>query len=150
MAWPNPFRKKGPSFRRAWGYEFDWTPEHFAPEQLHPLKFSYDTLGEECLDRLNAISPPQRSALPRRSGKYSEEKQQKEEQQGELDSSAPPKRDLYVLLKENADTDEKLGQLWEEVNTIPEWVDWDQIDRGQQIFYRYGGWTVVSSWVWGY
>ncbi|KAI9718226.1 MAG: hypothetical protein M1812_004216 [Candelaria pacifica] len=139
MAWPNPFRKKGESYRRAWGYEFDWTPDHSTPEQLHPLKFSYDTLGEECLDLLNAISPAPRSALPRRSEKYSEKEYGKEEQSGKPDVSTSPKRDLYVLLKENADAHEKLGQLWKEVNTIPEWVDWDQIDRGQQIFYRYGG-----------
>ncbi|KAI9789008.1 MAG: hypothetical protein M1835_001958 [Candelina submexicana] len=138
MAWPNPFRKKGKSSRRAWGYEFDWTPEHFTPNQLHPLKFSYDVLGEECLDRLNAISPPSGAALPRRSGKYSGNDYGKAEKLGEPNISTAPKRDLYALLKENADTDEKLGQLWKEVNTIPEWVDWAQIDRGQQIFYRYG------------
>ncbi|KAI9697224.1 MAG: hypothetical protein M1836_004788 [Candelina mexicana] len=139
MAWPNPFRKKGKSSRRAWGYEFDWTPEHFTPKQLHPLKFSYDVLGEECLDRLNAISPPLGAALPRRSGKYFENDYGKAEKLGEPNTSTAPKRDLYALLEKNADTDEKLGQLWKEVNTIPEWVDWDQIDRGQQIFYRYGG-----------
>ena len=32
-----------------------------------------------------------------------------------------------------------MNELWKELNTIPEWVDWDQISRGQQVFYRYGG-----------
>ncbi|PTU21153.1 hypothetical protein P175DRAFT_0248081 [Aspergillus ochraceoroseus IBT 24754] len=25
-----------------------------------------------------------------------------------------------------------------EINTVPEWVDWDQIKRGQEVFFRYG------------
>jgi hypothetical protein len=50
-----------------------------------------------------------------------------------------PKRDLYALLHDHAFDDEKLGQLWNEVNTVPDWVDWDQIARGQDVFYRYGG-----------
>ena len=48
-------------------------------------------------------------------------------------------RDLYALLRDNADKDPKLKQLWDEVNTVPEWVDWEQIRRGQDVFYRYGG-----------
>ena len=46
---------------------------------------------------------------------------------------------MFVLLRDHAHTDEKLAQLWKEVNTIPEWVDWTQIARGQDVFYRYGG-----------
>jgi hypothetical protein len=38
-----------------------------------------------------------------------------------------PKRDLYALLRDHASDDEKLGELWNEVNTVPHWVDWDQI-----------------------
>lgn len=29
--------------------------------------------------------------------------------------------------------------MWEEINTVPPWVDWAQIERGQDVFYRYGG-----------
>ncbi|GKT47028.1 uncharacterized protein ColSpa_07209 [Colletotrichum spaethianum] len=50
-----------------------------------------------------------------------------------------PHRDLYTLLRDNADSDEILGELWTEVNTIPDWVDWAQIERGQQVFLRYAG-----------
>ncbi|KAF4542966.1 Tat pathway signal sequence [Lasiodiplodia theobromae] len=50
----------------------------------------------------------------------------------------PLHRDLYALLRDNADKDEKLGELWREVNTVPAWVDWEQIKRGQDVFYRYG------------
>jgi hypothetical protein len=37
------------------------------------------------------------------------------------------KRDLYLLLRDNVEKDEKLRQLWDEVNTVPDWVDWDQV-----------------------
>lgn len=50
-----------------------------------------------------------------------------------------PQRDLYALLRDHHESDPKLHQLWEEVNNIPPWVDWDQIERGQDVFYRYGG-----------
>lgn len=125
--------------REVWGHKFNWTPLHLSPEQLHPLKFTYDVLADECLNRLDAISPPSHpGTIPRNServggccgGKTENEK-------GNEKKSA--KRDLYALLKDNADKDEKLAELWREVTTVPEWVDWEQIERGQEIFYRYGG-----------
>lgn len=99
------------------------------PEQMHPLKFSYDVLGEECLDRLDEISPPTSGELPRNQSRIP----------SKGNGESGPKRDLYSILKEHASEDAKLGELWEEVNTIPAWVDWDQIARGQDVFYRYGG-----------
>ena len=49
------------------------------------------------------------------------------------------KRDLYALLRDNAASDPTLNKLWTQVNSVPEWVDWEQIARGQEVFYRYGG-----------
>ena len=122
---------------RCWGYEFEWTENHLTVEQSEPLKHSYDVLGEECLKRLNAISPPERNALPR---KNSLKPVPLEETTEENKKQLPlPQRDLYALLKDHHATDPKLSQLWEEVNTIPAWVDWAQIERGQNVFYRYGG-----------
>lgn len=125
MAWPNPFRKHDENTRTAWGYTFQLTPDHITPEQMDPLKHSYDVLGEECLNILDALSPPLHS-----SAKTAENEEGKE---------AAPKRDLYALLRDNASTEPKLKEMWDEVNTIPDWVDWDQISRGQEVFYRYGG-----------
>lgn len=121
----NPFRRDDENTRRAWGYTFQQTPEHLTPEQMEPLKHSYDTLGAECLDRLDKISPPADSSLPRN-----------KKVSGEKDA---PKRDLYALLRDHASEDQKLNELWTEVTEIPDWVDWDQIARGQDVFYRYGG-----------
>jgi len=128
MAWPNPFRRKNEDTRYAWGYTFQWTSRHFTSEQLHPLKYSYDILAGECLDRLDEISPPQSSELLRDRGRLPPTGQQKQ----------VPRRDLYALLRDHAPHDEMLGRLWNEVNTVPDWVDWDQIARGQDVFYRYG------------
>lgn len=129
MAWSFPWsREVDVNARRAWGYDFRWTNKHLSREQLHPLKYSYDILGEECLNRLDSISPPQSTELPRNKIRAIAE-----------EVSPPSKRDLYALLRDHSSEDDKLGELWTQVNTVPEWVDWDQISRGQEVFYRYGG-----------
>jgi hypothetical protein len=133
MAWPNPFHRYDKNTRTAWEYTFQWTSQHSTPEQMHPLKFSYDTLGEEALNRINAIAPPLGKDLPRNNSRQSVR------EKGDVEEDAKPKRDLYCLLQDNAEKDETLGHLWKTVNTIPEWVDWGQIERGQEVFYRYGG-----------
>lgn len=129
MSWANPFRRRDENTRSFWGYTFQWTPEHLTSEELHPLKYTYDILGEECLNRLDEISPPPDASLPRHQSQLN----------ATGDQSSLTKRDLYELLKDNAHSDEKLGELWREVTNIPDWVDWNQIERGQQVFYRYGG-----------
>jgi hypothetical protein len=101
------------------------------------LKHSYDVLGEECLDILNTISPPANGTLPRsNNGQQTPLKETDNEKKEELPL---PQRDLYVLLRDNHESDPKLHELWTEVNTVPSWVDWAQIERGQDVFYRYGG-----------
>ena len=139
MAYPNPFRKHDAQTRNCWGYTFQLTEEHLTPEKTEPLKFSYDTLGSRALEKLNEISPP---------GLKSREAENKTaDPKVEADSkvnNAPPKRDLYTLLRDNADKNDILGELWKQVNTVPEWVDWDQIGRGQDVFYRYGGGNITG------
>ena len=128
----NPCSRRNPDqqlTREVWATRFPWTPSHFTPDQLHPLNFSYDVLGEECLNRLDEISPPTHPGLPRNSSR---------DPVNEKGESAPT-RDLYTLLRENAHRDEKLAELWHEVTHVPDWVDLDQIARGQEVFYRYGG-----------
>ena len=74
---------------------------------------TYDSLADECVQILNKF--------PTGEG-----------------TNKPFKKDLYGLLKKHADEDPKLKQLWDEVNQVPEWVDWAQIQRGQEVFFRYG------------
>jgi hypothetical protein len=103
------------------------------------LKHSYDVLGEECLDRLNAISPPPKGTLPRNKSLQTESSQTIGTSDEKKEAPPVPPRDLYALLVEHHASDPKLGQLWHQINTVPEWVDWAQIERGQDVFYRYGG-----------
>ncbi|KAL9106476.1 MAG: hypothetical protein Q9227_008507 [Pyrenula ochraceoflavens] len=120
MALLDAFRRRDQNTRTAWGYTFQLTPDHLTPEQSHPLKHSYDRLGEECLDRLNDLEPPA------------------------LHKTNSPKRDLYTLLERHHTVDPKLQELWDQVHTIPDWVNWNQISRGQEVFYRYGGATLTG------
>lgn len=139
MAWPNPFRRRDENTRTCWGYTFQLTPEHLTPEQSHPLKHSYDVLGEECLDILNEISPPEpRSAHLRHDGTPSAPSDQ---QLNPPSATKPvkPKRDLYALLLQHKDAHPKLAELHASASNPPWPVDWAQIARGQDVFYRYGG-----------
>lgn len=77
------------------------------------MAYTCDTLADECVERLNKIPT-------------------------DGDSDKPFHKDLYTLLKTHADEDPKLQELWTQINTVPEWVDWKQIQRGQDVFFRYG------------
>lgn len=137
MAWPNPFRRPDALTRTAFGYSFQLTEHHLTPDQMDPMKQSFDLLGEKALERLDIESPTPPSALPRNS--IRDEVKSALSSHGTSEQPPEGKRDLYVLLRQNAFKDEVLGQLWVEVNTVPSWVCWNQIARGQDCFYRYGG-----------
>ena len=142
MAWPNPFRRRDQNTRTCWGYTFQITSDHLTPEQTAPLKYSYDRLGDEALKRLDAISQPSYSPLshkvPAQPKRPARENYEKESSSNEKPVIVP-KRDLYISLRDNAQSDPVLGQLWAEAHTVPSWVNWDQLARGQDVFYRYGG-----------
>ncbi|KAJ4307199.1 hypothetical protein N0V88_000578 [Collariella sp. IMI 366227] len=116
----------------AWGYTFEWTAEHQTAEDLRPLMFSYDELATKCLDRFDALGclPARNKAKPKSDGKES--------------GDASPQPDLYELLRDRAHEDELLQQLWDEVTAVPDWVDWDEIARGQKVFYRYAGPAIIG------
>ncbi|RWA06237.1 hypothetical protein EKO27_g8866, partial [Xylaria grammica] len=115
------------------GVKFKWTSQHLTPQQLHPLIYSYDKAATEAVERLDDMMASQPTNSP--SG---------DENLDEAANPSPKKKNnpqwhLYELIQEHASKDERIGKLWAEVNTVPEWVDWDQIERGQKIFFRYGG-----------
>ncbi|OJJ56640.1 hypothetical protein ASPSYDRAFT_91894 [Aspergillus sydowii CBS 593.65] len=110
-----------PDIHTHWDISFEWTELHRTAEQLRPMTFTYDKLADDCIARLNELSPPE---------KY-------RPKAGEPPTKAP-KRDLLALLERYAKDDPKLEELWTEINTVPDWVDWDQIKRGQEVFFRYG------------
>lgn len=123
-----------------WGYTFELTDKHPTPEQCQPLKHSYDVIAEEVLDRLNEISPPVQKELPKHSSQFTNVvPDELKTDEKNVETREVPARDLYAILKKHAETDELLQQFWKEVNTVPDWVDWEQLERGQDVFYRYGG-----------
>ena len=95
-----------------------------------------DYLGDEALKRLNVL-PGNRSGLQDIDEKFSKQFVLPTDSDEKVARSS--KRDLYALLRANAQTDEVLGKLWMEANTVPLWLNWDQVARGQDVFYRYGG-----------
>lgn len=117
------FAKDKRDMRNIWGHRFEWTPEHQTKEQMRPLTFTYDVLASECLDRLDELS--------RSSSKIS------------LPPEGP-RPDLYALLHQHHAADPKLAALWAQLHDIPDWVDWAQIARGQDVFARYGVPAIVS------
>ena len=142
MAWPNPFRRRDKNTRTCWGYTFQLTPDHLTSEKSDPLKYSYDTLAEECLDVLNQLVPTQPASTTSTGSSGFVEVPSRDVK--EKTPVTKVKRDLYLLLRDSVDKHEKLRQLWDEVNNVPEWIDWDQIARGQEVFYRYGGATLTG------
>ncbi|OAP58007.1 hypothetical protein AYL99_07097 [Fonsecaea erecta] len=159
MSWPNPFRRRDENTRTAWGYTFQLTPDHLSPERAHPLKHTYDVLGEECYEILNQMSSSLTDEEPEqpmadddvRSKLVANPTQQSTvPANGSIDTNRPmaptskKKRDLYLLLRDHHSSHPKLQELWDEVTTVPSWVDWAQICRGQDVFYRYGAATLTG------
>ena len=139
MTWSNPFRRPDAHTRTAYGYAFQLTEQHLTRDQMDPMKQFYDMLGEKAWEKLDSMSPQPPSTLPPNAFGGEAEPALR----GNDEKSSEGKRDIYVLLQQNTFKDEALGQLWAEVNTVPSWVCWDQIGdqiaRGQDCFYRYGG-----------
>lgn len=123
---------------RCWGTKFKWTPEHLTPKDLEPLIHQYDIVATDALEQLDRISPPPHSFTPHQVSIEDDEETMKP------DSEKKAHRDLYGLVGEYASKNEKIGRLWAEVNMVPDWVDWDQIERGQKVFYRYGGAIITT------
>ncbi|KAF3025683.1 hypothetical protein E8E14_013950 [Neopestalotiopsis sp. 37M] len=121
----------GPDQLNIYGYKFKWGPLHQSPEELSRHIHTYDTVAAEALDALDEIVPP--AAIgPRK------------DIQEAVEVEGKKHRDLFSLVKEHAKTDKRVGRLWDEVNTVPAWVDWEQIDKGQKVFWRYGGPSITA------
>jgi len=130
MSFLNRLRYNTPNTRECWNYRFELTADHLSQEDSEPLKHTWDTLGDAALERINEILPPEADGIPRNSARSSS---------SSSDVEVSPKRDVFKVLQENFSSDLILSKLWEQANTVPGWVDWDQIERGQEVFYRYSG-----------
>jgi hypothetical protein len=101
------------------------------PEQMLKLRNSYDTLADKALLQLQVL---QSQACQSETAKSTSKTTQAEG----CPFTEPPTTDLFTLLQTHHSTDPVLSKLWKDVCTVPEWVDWDQIGRGQDVIYRYG------------
>lgn len=88
-------------------YQFTWTEDHINEEALQRLQLDYDELGTRALEQLQAIQ------------------------------AKTGRQDLFDTLRDNHSSNEVLASFWAETQTVPKWVDWDQISRGQRFFYKH-------------
>lgn len=92
-------------------YSFTWTEQHLPRTHTDPLRNEHDQLANQVLERLQVIKT-------RKSAKS---------------GVSVVSKDLYLLLKEHHEEDPILKKFWTEVNIVPTWVDWAQIERAQSF-----------------
>jgi hypothetical protein len=122
MAWRNPFCRPDGNTQTHWGFTFQLTQDHWTRERCHPLKFHYDTLGEDCLSILNEIDSGVESVSTA---------DDIDSKSSDQPKSRASKRDLYRALEGHVEDHPTLHKLWAQVNTVPDWVDWEQVQRAQ-------------------
>lgn len=115
------------AFHKVGNYSFQWTDLHLPREKTDPLRHEYDQLGSYAVKKLQQISRDKKGDAAA----------------GEKSLCHGP-FDVYTTLRDHHTQEEKLNQLWEELHTVPEWVDWEQLKRGQRFFYRYAAANLVG------
>ncbi|KAM0189079.1 hypothetical protein ACHAPA_010343 [Fusarium lateritium] len=107
-------KPSGETLRTIGNHTFTWTDQHIPKSHTDPLRHQCDELGAAAVREIQQIHEQLRQ-----------------------DGKRVSRADLLDTLYHYHDKNEVLSQLWQEVHTVPSWVDWDQIARGQQFFYRY-------------
>ncbi|KAH7016157.1 uncharacterized protein B0I36DRAFT_254466, partial [Microdochium trichocladiopsis] len=102
-------------------HKFRWTEKHWNFEQLDPLRHQYDELGSLVMGILETLARSQGVQAHNRR-----------------------RPDLFALLIQERASDPVLARFWHEINTVPAWVDWAQLARGQRFFYRYVATTIMG------
>ncbi|KAK3397058.1 hypothetical protein B0T20DRAFT_248268 [Sordaria brevicollis] len=127
-----------PNRKDVWGYTFDWTPSHLTASDLHPLTLSYDKLTDDCLDEFDRLGLT--SSFRAKTSSSNSNPQN--------GSQCPlHQTDFYTLLSTNSSSPSPspvLSRLWDQITTIPPWVSYPQLARGQTVFYRYAGPAITS------
>lgn len=100
---------------RVGNYSFQWTELHLPLKTMDPLRYQYDELGSNAVKALQQLHQRKMEGGKACMGKFG----------------------MYETLQDHYAEDASLGNLWKEVHTVPDWVDWEQIERGQKFFYRY-------------
>lgn len=105
---------------RIFDYEFTWTSKHLGYDETRAMLSQYDSLGSKIIERLNVLEGPAKE----KHGAYCRH------------------HDLYKAIEDRSKTDQVLGTLWKEREQIPDWVDWEQIGRGLEVFNQYS-WQIL-------
>ncbi|KFH63216.1 hypothetical protein MVEG_10627 [Podila verticillata NRRL 6337] len=92
-----------------WDYDITWTEKHFPASRLEPLRQVGDVLADNALAALN-VKPGQDALVALR------------------EYTAQP-------IKEQ--TSEAPRLLMQQLMTVPEWVNWAQVQRGQEVYWKY-------------
>jgi ribosomal protein S28E/S33 len=111
--------------RTVGNYSFRWTKEHIPKEKTDPLRFEHDELGAATINIIQKIHQREREAHKQRGERIEQP-------------------DMFATLKANWHHDETLKEFWTQVNTVPDWVNWEQLERGQDFFYRYALGNIVG------
>jgi len=89
----------------------------------------YDTIAEDAYNHALEVFQEQKAKI-----------NNSEAAADDVNASDQPelKLNVFNIVKQNASNDPIFAKFWDVVNYVPEWVDWEQIERGQQVFLRYG------------
>ncbi|KAL1919215.1 uncharacterized protein VTP21DRAFT_1907 [Calcarisporiella thermophila] len=88
--------------------QFQWTSQHLKPVDLEPLQYRGDDLADATVRELGV----------------------------KLGEDALRRMEDWLEAKRGT-KDSPTYKLHRELITIPSWVDWDQIERGQRVFWQY-------------
>ena len=91
-------------------------------ESLQALRHTHDELASQALERLLLLAGLDQASCGHGKGK----------------------KDLYTTLQEHHASDPILAEFWNQTISVPDWVDWPQIERGQTIFYRHAVANIVG------
>ena len=120
-------RQNAPEELEKWGMHFKETDLHLSKEQINSMRYQHDELAAQALDRLQKIQAADSSG------------------DGEGQSvNATSRKDLYPLLRDNYHKDPVLTEFWDQTHRVPDWVDWEQLARGQEFFHRYIGANITG------
>ncbi|KAF9128882.1 hypothetical protein BGW39_004653 [Mortierella sp. 14UC] len=92
-----------------WDYDIMWTEKHLPASRLEPLRKIGDPLADNALEALKV-------------------------KQGEDAFKA-----LLAYTSRPVEEQESPAPrlLMQQLNTVPEWVSWEQVQRGQEVYWRY-------------
>ncbi|KAE8450995.1 hypothetical protein EG329_005435 [Mollisiaceae sp. DMI_Dod_QoI] len=113
-------------FNLALAIPISWIRER--KEESDTLRSSHDKLGSAAYEKLKDIIAQITAS---------------ENEQG-ISTHNHHAVDFYTILRDHHREDATLDELWNELNSVPEWVDWKQIERGQKFFVRYAVANITS------